>query len=337
MKKNVFFFLCLLLLVSCRSHSRYFNNQGTVFGTYYNIRYEAESNQVTAIHDAFLRLDTSLSMFNDSSLISRINRGETTATNDLFEHVYETALWLSEISNGAFDITVAPLVNAWGFGFKNQPNVTPELIDSLRSMVGYQSISLQNHQLIKQHAQTMLDASAIAKGYACDLVADVLRNAGATNLLVDIGGEIVAEGVNEKGMPWRVGITKPIDDATCTQQELQEIIQTSHIAMATSGNYRRFYYQDGERRSHTIDPRTGYPVQHNLLSATIIAPDCMTADAIATACMVLGPDSALKLINTINSQPSLISRLSSPVSCYFIVGDSVGMHVVTQGMDAFIP
>lgn len=325
--------LSLALLVSCQPKAHYFSHQGNVFGTYYNIRYEAEQDQLSAIEDVFLRLDTSLSMFNDSSLISRINRGETTTVNDLFEHVYETALWLSEISNGAFDITVAPLVNAWGFGFKNQKNVTPEQIDSLRSFVGYQSISLQNHQLIKQHAQTMLDASAIAKGYACDLVAEVLRNAGAENLLVDIGGEVVAQGVNEKGNPWRVGITKPIDDTTCTQQELQEIIQTTHIAMATSGNYRRFYYEGGERRSHTIDPRTGYPVQHNLLSATIIASDCMTADAIATACMVLGADSALHLIDIINSQLLANSSNTTPVAYYFIVGDSAGMRVISQGLE----
>lgn len=334
MRKNALILYFILLSVSvflssCQPRLHFFSHQGTVFGTYYNIRYEAESDQLTAIENAFVRLDTSLSMFNESSLLSRINRGETMETNDLFEHVYETALWLSEISNGAFDITVAPLVNAWGFGFQNQSNVTTELIDSLRSYVGYQSITLENHHLIKQHPQTMLDASAIAKGYACDLVADVLRKAGASNLLVDIGGEVVAEGHNEKGTPWRVGITKPIDDASCTKQELQEIIQTSHIAMATSGNYRRFYYEGGERRSHTIDPRTGYPVQHNLLSATVIASDCMTADAIATACMVLGPDSALQLISSINNP-------ASPISCYFIVGDSAGMHVITQGMEQYL-
>ena len=142
----------------------------------------------------------------------------------------------------------------------------------------------------------MLDASAIAKGQACDVVASLLKDKGCSNLLVDIGGEVVLQGVNDEGKPWRVGITKPIDDITGTQNELQEIISSTSLAMATSGNYRQFYYENGVRRSHTIDPRSGYPVNHTLLSATVIAADCMTADALATACMVLGKDSAMLMI-----------------------------------------
>ncbi len=199
-------------------------------------------------------------------------------------------------SNGAFDITVAPLVNAWGFGFKNKENVSQCLIDSLRQYVGMEKICLQRHRLIKTDNNVMLDASAIAKGQACDVVASLLKDKGCSNLLVDIGGEVVLQGVNDEGKPWRVGITKPIDDITGTQNELQEIISSTSLAMATSGNYRQFYYENGVRRSHTIDPRSGYPVNHTLLSATVIAADCMTADALATACMVLGKDSAMLMI-----------------------------------------
>jgi thiamine biosynthesis lipoprotein len=195
--------------------------------------------------------------------------------------MYQCAQEINRLSHGAFDITVAPLVNAWGFGFTNRETATPELIDSLRRV------------------KNVLDASAIAKGQACDVVAQLLKESGSENYLVDIGGEVVLHGVNDQGEPWRVGITKPVDDPTGEKSEIQEVIASTHLCMATSGNYRQFYYENGLRRSHTIDPRTGYPVNHNLLSATVIAPSCMRADALATACMVLGVDSAMMLVESL--------------------------------------
>ena len=260
---------------------QYFKHQGYVFGTYYNIRYSAAESLEDSILVCLDAFDASLSTFNPHSTISVLNQGRDTAWDAYFTEMYTCAMEVNSLSNGAFDITVAPLVNAWGFGFTNRETVTPELIDSLRNV------------------KNILDASAIAKGQACDVVARLLRDKGAENYLVDIGGEVVLHGVNDQGEPWRVGITKPEDDPTGEKSEIQEVITSTDLCMATSGNYRQFYYENGVRRSHTIDPRTGYPVNHNLLSATVIAPSCMRADALATACMVLGVDSAMQLIESL--------------------------------------
>jgi len=281
---------------------QYYSHQGNVFGTYYNIRYEASADLEDAIKLRLQEFDASLSTFNPQSTISVLNQGRDTAWDKYFSAMYETAQEVQELSHGAFDIRVAPLVNAWGFGFKNKETITPQRIDSLLQV------------------KNVLDASAIAKGYACDVIADLLVENGAENYLVDIGGECVLHGVNKEGNAWRVGITKPIDDPTNTSNEIQEIIQSNDLCMATSGNYRQFYYEGGLRRSHTIDPRTGYPAESDLLSVTIVSTSCMKADALATACMVLGSDSAMAIINRLDS-----------TECYLIVaapGDS--MVVVTS-------
>ncbi|MBR4460538.1 MAG: FAD:protein FMN transferase [Paludibacteraceae bacterium] len=261
--------------------TQYFKHQGFVFGTYYNIRYSSTESREEAILKRLDEFDKSLSTFNPHSTISVLNQGRDTVWDADFTEMYQCAQEINRLSHGAFDITVAPLVNAWGFGFTNRETVTPELIDSLRRV------------------KNVLDASAIAKGQACDVVAQLLKENGSENYLVDIGGEVVLHGVNDQGEPWRVGITKPVDDPTGENSEIQEVIASTHLCMATSGNYRQFYYENGLRRSHTIDPRTGYPVNHNLLSATVIAPSCMRADALATACMVLGVDSAMMLVESL--------------------------------------
>lgn len=287
----------------------YQSNTGNIFGTYYKITYQSNTDLHEAILARLQAFDASLSMFNDSSIISRINRNEEVTTDADFEAMFTLAEEVSGLSGGAFDITVASLVNAWGFGFKNKENVTPAMIDSLLQAVGFANVMLSEHHVYKSNPNVMLDAGAIAKGQGCDVVANLLRDNGCENFLVDIGGEVVCQGYNNKGDKWKVGIVIPTDDPTGQTNELQEVIASSNLCMATSGNYRQFYYDNGVRRSHTIDPRTGYPVNHNLLSATVIAPSCMEADAFATACMVLGATDALALINTLDS-----------VECYLICG-----------------
>lgn len=295
----------------------YYTDEGRVFGTYYKICYQADHDIQGEIEEALQAFDNSLSTFNDSSILSRINRNEEVKTDSAFELMFETAQKVAQASNGAFDITVAPLVNAWGFGFSRKEQVTQAKIDSLREFIGFHSISLFEHQVWKSDSRTMLDASAIAKGQSCDMVAEVLRKHGCKNLLVDIGGEVVCQGRNPEGQMWKVGITKPQDDPTGTKNELQEVISASALCMATSGNYRQFYYENGVRRSHTIDPRTGYPVSHSLLSATVVAPTCREADALATACMVLGKDSALWLIEK-----------TPKAACYLICADADTLQVI---------
>lgn len=308
----------LLLLLPDNTKVQYYHHQGHIFGTYYNIRYEGTKDLHDVIKQHLLEFDNSLSMFNPNSVISHINRNDNISTDSLFEVMYSEARTISQLSNGAFDITVRPLVNAWGFGNNSQQILSPN-IDSIKTFVGYEKIRLIDHRIIKDDERITLDASAIAKGYACDVVANLLRENGCKNLLVDIGGEVVLQGVNQAGQAWRVGITRPTIDATGAEKELQEVIESKHLCMATSGNYLQYYFINGERRSHTIDPRTGRPVQHSLLSATITASSCMRADALATACMVLGTEEALQMIES-----------TEDAACYLIVAMKDSLQVITS-------
>ncbi len=306
----------LLLLLPGGENKQYFRNEGFVFGTVYTIQYEADKDYHDSLKAVMREVDEALSMFNPQSVLSRINNNEEVVTNADFEAVFRVSEEVSRLSDGAFDITVAPLVNAWGFGFENRQQMTKQVIDSLLELVDYASLRVMDHRLIKGDPRQRLDAGAVAKGFGCDKVAEWLKSKGVENMLVDIGGEMVASGLNSRGEKWAIGITKPIDDVTGNKQELQDVIRTSSVAMATSGNYRNFYYDNGVRRSHTIDPRTGYPVHHSLLSATVTASSCMRADALATCCMVLGTDSALALINSLDD-----------AECYLIEAKADTMQV----------
>lgn len=273
-------------------------DQGLVFGTMYKITYQYEDNLKNEIEKALKEVDNSLSPFNKESVITKVNNNTDMKVDSLFIDVFTLAKKISTETNGAFDITVAPLVNAWGFGFDSSTNIDQTTIDSLRQFVGFEKIKLtDNATVVKQDPRTMLDCSAIAKGYGVDHVARLLDSKGIENYMIDIGGELVVKGKNQKMNPWRIGINKPIDDSLSVNQELQTVLEISNSGMATSGNYRNFYYKDGKKYAHTIDPRTGYPVQHNILSSTVIAKECATADAYATSFMVLGLDSAIAICN----------------------------------------
>ena len=312
----------MLLLLPNTPKTQYYHNQGKIFGTYYNIRYEANEDCHDSVMAALKAVDQSLSMFNPNSVISKINRNDSVVLDSLFITMFNEAQAISQLSNGAFDITVAPLVNAWGFGTKSQEPRTKNQdihLDSIKALVGYHKVRLVNHSIQKEDMRVTLDASAIAKGYACDVVANTLRRQGCENLLVDIGGEVVLQGINDKGQAWKVGISKPKHDGEGMENTLQEIISSTNLCMATSGNYLQYYIVDNERRSHTIDPRTGYPVEHSLLSATVIASSCMRADALATTCMVLGEKEALKMIECIPD-----------AACYLIIAQSDSLRIVTS-------
>ena len=307
MKKKQLFALVFIaiavvfLLVPFNKKQPYIINKGKVFGTFYSITYQHPNHKELndSIVKAFEKFDASLSVFNPNSTISKINRNEDGKSDFFFEKMYVEAQKVSSLTDGAFDITVAPLVNAWGFGFKQEEFPSSSTIDSVLQYVGYQTISLQNGVLTKQDYRTQIDASAIAKGFSVDIIADLLEQNGCENFLVDIGGEIVAKGRNPKGKKWAIGINKPTESLTQTG-EIQSVLYSNSIAIATSGNYRQFYYKDGKKYAHTINPKTGYPVQHQLLSATIVAPSCMTADAFATACMVLGLEKSIALCDSID-------------------------------------
>ena len=288
-------FLIVASVLIIKNEPPYHTDRGFIFGTYYNICYKSKDNLQQKIDSTLKSVDNSLSPFNKRSVITAINENRDTTPDAQFIEVFTLAQEISATTNGAFDITVAPLVNAWGFGFKQGTIVDSLTVDSLLQFVGYKSIRLSDNKIIKQQPQTMLDCSAIAKGYGCDRVARMLECYGIEDYMVEIGGEVVAKGKNDKSKQWSIGISKPTEDKSGTINEIQEILRISGKSVATSGNYRNYRYEDGRKLSHTIDPRTGYPVAHTLLSATVIANDCATADAYATAFMVMGIDKAMEI------------------------------------------
>ena len=313
----LFLIVGTVIIVSQQRSMPYQKDTGFVFGTVYNIIYQNDKSLKQDIEAELKKVDFSLSPFNKQSIISKINRNESVKVDKMFADVFNLAQEISAETGGAFDITVAPLVNAWGFGFKNDTQPTANAIDSLKQLVGYNKVTLENGNVNKQDPRIMLDCSAIAKGYACDVVAAYLRKTGIENFMVEIGGEIVTHGINDQRLPWKIGVTKPTDDSLNTNQELQTILNVTNKAMATSGNYRNFYYKNGKKYAHTIDPTTGRPVQHNILSATVLTDNCATADAYATAFMVMSLDKAKAVLA---EHPGLMA--------YFIYSDEQGRNAV---------
>lgn len=239
--------------------------------------------------------DMSLSVYKDSSIISRINRNENVVPDSFFTEVFRKSVIISQMTDGAFDITVGPLVRAWGFGPDAHKNFTVAKRDSLLKLVGMNKVSLVNGRLIKADPRISLDVNAIAQGFSVDVICRFFDSLEIKNYLVEIGGEVRAKG-KKAGNFWRIGIDKPEDNNNNPGQTLQAIIRISDKALATSGNYRKFYIEDGIKYSHEIDPKTGYPAKNSLLSASIIANDCATADGVATACMVMGKDKTIEFL-----------------------------------------
>lgn len=316
----ILFILVVLVVAGIaagKKSAEYQHDSGLVFGTSYNITYQSNDNLKPEIEKVLADVDASLSPFNEKSVITHVNKNEAVTLDDHFITVFRLSSEIYKDTEGAFDITVAPLVNAWGFGFKN--GITPDrhAIDSLMQFVGFDKVKLQDGKIIKTDDRLMLDCSAIAKGYGVDVVARLLKSKGIDNYMVEIGGEIVASGESPKGAPWRIGVSKPDDDSVSVSNEIQGIINISNRAMATSGNYRNFYYKGGKKYAHTIDPKTGCPVQHSILSATVVSDECAKADAYATAFMVMGLDKA----------KAVLAR-HKDLMAYFIYSDDKGNNKV---------
>ena len=284
-----------MMLVSCATES-YIKDSGMIFGTIYSITYQYHENLKSDIEDVMQQVDNSLSPFNKSSVITAINNNTSTKADKYLTEVFTLAQTVNKETDGAFDITVAPLVNAWGFGFRSGTRPTDAQTDSLLAIVGQEKVTLKDGEIIKSDPRIMLDCSAIAKGFGVDKVAEFLAGKGIENFLVEIGGEISARGKNSRGTEWNIGVTKPVDDSLSINQENQTVLQITDKAMATSGNYRNFYYEGGKKYAHTINPHTGKPAQSDILSATVIAQTCAVADAYATAFMVLGSEKAKEIL-----------------------------------------
>ncbi len=315
-------FLLLLIVgtvwvVAQQKNMPYQHDEGFVFGTVYHVTYQHDENLQQGIEAEMKKVDQALSTFNKTSDISLVNQNQQTKPGRMFCQVFELAQKIAADTDGAFDITVAPMVNMWGFGFKQGKEPSPHSLDSILALVGYRKVSLEHGKVRKEDPRIMLDCSAIAKGYGVDVVANYLKGKGVKNFIVEIGGEIVSSGLSEKRLPWKIGVTKPSDDSLQTNQELQTVLNVTDRAMATSGNYRNFYYKDGKKYAHTVDPQTGRPVQHSLLSSTVLANDCATADAYATAFMVMGIEKAKAVLER---HPELMA--------YFIYSDEKGNYKV---------
>ncbi len=325
--------LFALILFSCtgmkqEANNTYQKDNGTIFHTLYSMTYSSPENLQEEIVAELKKFDGSLSMFNDTSTIARINRNDSTVVVDeLFTKVFKRAMEISQLTDGAFDITVAPFVNIWGFGFKNSENVTPEMIDSMKAFVGYKKVRMENGKVIKADPRTIFDASAIAKGFSSDIVAEYLKSKGVENYMIEIGGEVVTKGMNPKGELWHIGITKPEEEDSVINNDLIAVLALENVGLATSGNYRNFYIKDGKKYAHTIDPSTGYPVQHSLLSASVIAKDCMTADAFATSFMVMGLEKSMEYVKT-----------HRDIEAYFVYSDVKGEYQIAMspGMNKYV-
>lgn len=298
MKKSIFSLIIIIILFfSCEETKEFYKIEGEIQGTTYHITYEGFHDNLKNEVDSILHdFDMSLSTYEPNSIISQINQGKNIELDDYFKQMYNKAKEVTLKSNGAFDITVGPLINAYGFGYDDsETKIDSALIDSLLQYVGMNKIKIENNYLIKENINIKISGNAIAQGQSVDIICSYFDKKGIKSYMVEIGGELKVKGL-KNGTKWRIGIDKPIEGNDFAGADLQTILAVTDKAVATSGNYRKFYIKDGKKYSHSINPKTGYPSYKNILSATILANDCMTADAYATACMVLGIEKSIEII-----------------------------------------
>ncbi len=304
MKKSFILFLIALAFQGCNHKKEFAEINGLTQGTTYHIVFETSpQNDLSEIRTGAEKIlndvDNSLSIYNDSSVITLINRNISNQTDTLFREMFRQSKDVWQKSSGAFDITVGPLVKSWGFGPDALQRFDASRLDSLMALVGMEKVTMEGNRVIKNDPDMYLDVNAIAQGYTVDLLVGFLNSRAIKDCLVEVGGEVRTTG-DKAGNGWRVGIDRPVDGNNSPGSDLEAIVRLDDRSLATSGNYRKFYIDNGIKYSHTIDPHTGYPVRHTLLSATIISSKCATADAWATVCMVVGKDSAIAFIEKYN-------------------------------------
>ena len=291
------FFVLSVFMVSCVHQPQKINYSGITQGSYFSITYYDESGRTfeDEIDSIFKAVDNSVSLWNENSIIRKVNRNEDVVVDQIFKDNFEWSRKASEFSDGAFDATIGPLVSAWGFHYKKELEMTPEMVDSIRQLVGYQKIEIIDDKVVKANPNMTLDFNAVAQGYTTDIIGKFLESQGVLNYLVDVGGEIYAKGTKPNGEQWTIGIEKPSENYD-SERSVQIKINLKDKGIVTSGNYRKYIEKDGIRYSHSIDPKTGYPVEQNLLSATVIADNASWADCLATICMIVGKEKASKLL-----------------------------------------
>lgn len=310
----IFYFAAYVFTVSCSNNNNsktkntdsanknlpnYGYIEGNTQGSTFHIKYKINSDSIksTEIYSILSEIDNSLSIYINSSIISRINNNDTTVLTDkYFEDIFAMSDSVYKLSDGLFDITVGQLVKAWGFTPGGHNKLDPKQISKLKAYVGFNKIKLINHKLIKSDSRILLDPNAIAQGYTCEVVADFFDSNGISDYMIEIGGEVKTKGLNDKGELWKIGIDKPISENENQERELQTILSVTNISVCTSGSYRKFIEENGIKYSHTINPKTGFPTHQNLLSVTVVTPNCAYADAIATSLMVMGVEKGKKFV-----------------------------------------
>lgn len=325
------FIVIVLFFISCTrdKSAEKINLVGEAQGTYYNIIYFDHQNrdlqfEIDSLLDDF---DLSVSLWVPNSLLSRINNNDTSVIPDkYFTDNFYLSKKVSKETHGAFDITVGPLVKSWGFGYDSNKQVDSTIIDSLLDVIGFEKVDIINNHIVKQDNRSKIDFNAIAQGYSVDMIGEFMESKQIYNFLIDIGGEVMAKGKKSDGTHWKVGIEKPASDSN-NPRDLTAVIALTDQSVATSGNYRKYFEKDGIRYSHIINPKTGYPAKHNLLSVSIISSSTALADAYATACMIMGLDESITFIEG-----------RSDLEAFFIYSNDEGKYdtYITKGFNRLI-
>ena len=325
------YWICICLawglgIGGCTPVQQYRYTEGKIYGTFYHISYASDEDLKEEILRQMESVNASLSMFNPESGIARLNRNETDSVDRHIAFNLHLADSIGALSDGRYDVTVKPLVEAWGFAGRERvenPNV-----DSILEFVGREKVRVEGGRLVKDDPRVQLDFNSVAKGYTVDLLAGLVEKYGAENYIVDIGGEVRCRGLNRQGRAWRIGVETPFDGNMSDGEYLQKRIQMTGGGLATSGNYRRFYLDgEGNKVAHTIDPRTGRSALSRLLSVTVAAPTCAEADALGTMFLAMGADDAL----------AAVERMPG-VKAYFILAGDGGEYeeYVSPAMEALI-
>ncbi|OQA95875.1 MAG: Thiamine biosynthesis lipoprotein ApbE precursor [Bacteroidetes bacterium ADurb.Bin217] len=328
---SFFFIICLSSCAHVSNKYEYITIQGTAQGTYYRIVLQSNNQTYNIEYQIDSVLQSFDSLFNnyiDFSLISRINTNDTSVQiHPQFAYFWKKSVDIWSKTNGAFDISIAPIINAWKFGFKEDSLIpTPEKISELLKLKGMNKMGIRNNRFYKENPQMQIISNAIAQGYSVDIVCCFLDSRNIQNYLVDIGGEMKAKGLNAKGEVWNIGITKPVQyvDSLPIEQSYICTYKLENKSLATSGNYRKFYIKNGVTYSHTINPETGYPVRHELLSATVVADECIDADAVATACMVMGLEKSKQFFEKHKKYSCIL---------LYSIGDSIAVYTTFDKKD----
>ena len=321
MKKIIYIIVLCCLLTNCNTieKQQFF---GTTQGSYYSITYYDEQNRDfrPEFDSIFEEIENTLSLWDENSIIRKVNRNDTSVVlNKIFIDNFDYAMRAAELSDGLFDPTVGPLVQAWGFHFKEGMEMTPEIVDSLKQLVDYRKIKIENGKVVKENPNMTLDFNAVAQGYTTDVIGDFLLSKNVDDFLVDVGGEILARGRKPNGYLWKVGIEKPAENKESCRI-VQEIVELYNQSIVTSGNYRKYVERNGKRYSHSLNPKTGYPSENSLLSATVICDNTAWADCLASICMVVGLEKAIEIIESSDYS----------VDAYFIYLDDKGEVKVSE-------